>query len=610
MKISLSAHPGRDASRRFGSLMLTALTGLSLATASLADGSPLSDSHVAPAAHPPAAVVIGGPEGADLQRTPGDPGELRHTAWHSEPVAETEVKRWVDEQIKLLETGEGDNGAGTTPRTGSLGKRDGDLDPTVDIYVAEPGIHRVAIDGGNTMNDRAVGISQRADGKIYLVGQSGAAGAPTRIAIARLTSHGQRDPDFGSGGVQIVTVGNPQLTLVKAIGVTRNNYERFYILAQDRELASNHEFALLCLRTPTVGSNLPFETCPGFGSPTGNIIRYYNFAGATGCASNHDVPRDMFLDDSTPDSRRFYLAGSAQRQFNSCTDTDFAVLRVDMNGALDTTFNTTGRVLWGIPPVVGGGSWTASAYAVARRADGRVVLGGGVGGGANLRAVAAQFTSAGAIDNGFCADGVSTCDSPASHRNGIRAWGSDNDTSRVRALTPTFGSGLYVARWRDQNLTSTVGRLTRMDSTGGCLIFCNEATMYPTPGTRTVPESMTFHPGPSGTDGQIVVANYNYPDGTFNESRIIVYRFNANTGSNTLGADTLFSSGPVPQRQDITFPGSGATGFVRNARPSMITVDRQGRYLIAGHAAFSASDQDFGFARLQRDVIFIDGFNR
>ena len=264
----------------------------------------------------------------------------------------------------------------------------------------------------------------------------------------------------------------------------------------------------------------------------------------------------------------------------------------------------------GIAPVVGGGNWVASAYAVARRADGKVIVGGGVGAGANLRAVAAQFTSAGAIDSGFCAASVSTCESPATHRGGIRAWSNDDAASRVRALAPTFGGGLYVARWRDLGTNATLGRLTRMDATGGCVSYCNEATMYPAAGTHTIPESMVFHAGPAGTDGQVVVANYNYPDGAAEQSKFVVYRFDANTSSNTLSADTQFSTGPIPQRQDITFPGANSASFERNARPSMITLDQQGRYLIAGFAAFSATDRDFGFARLQRDVIFIDGFNR
>lgn len=593
-----------------GSLALLALTSLGLATtAALADDSSLSDSYISPSVIAPTAIIVGGPEGADLLPSTGDLGETRHTAWHSDLMDETEAKRWANDQIKHLQVGEAEE-ADPILKAGNLGKREGDLDPTITIHTDEPGIYRIAIDGGNTMNDRAVGVAQRSDGRIYVVGQSGGPGASTRVAIARLTSHGRLDTDFGSSGIQVVTVANPQLTLVKAIGVMRDNYERFYILAQDREITNNHEFALICLRTPAVGGNGPFETCPGFGSASGNIIRYYNFAGAAGCTSNHDIPHDMFLDDSTPTARRFYLAGSAQRQFNSCADTDFAALRVDMNGALDTAFNTTGRVMYGVAPVVGGGNWVAAAYAVARRADGRVVLGGGVGAGANLRAVAMQFTNTGTLDSSFCAPAVSTCNSPATHRSGIRAWSDDNDPSRVRALVPTLGAGLYVARWRNQGSTATIGRLTRMDATGGCSSFCNEATMFPTSGTHTIPESMVFHPGPASTDGQITVANYNYPDGLTNQSRIIAYRFNANVSSNNLSADTQFSTGPVPQRQDITFPGTSTAGFQRNARPTVIHLDQQGRYLIAGYAAFGTNDLDFGFARLQRDVIFIDGFNR
>lgn len=523
----------------------------------------------------------------------------RFTPWRTLTADEQAlVDDAVGETAKALE-------AQAQPRAGNLGSLEGDLDPHIRVHAGEPGIVRRAIDVGNTPNDRAVGVGERADGKLYLVGQAGEPtpdATVTRIAIVRLDALGRNDASFGSNGRQLIELANPRLELVKAVALMHDGYERFYVLARDFELTNDHEFALICLRTPTTGGDQPFEACPGFGT---GLVRYIGFDVAGACSTQHDVPRDLFLDESATTARRIYLAGSAQRAFNDCADQDFAVARVDLNGALDATFSEDGLVTVGVPPA-GGGAWIAAAHAVARRADGRIVLGGSTGIGAAERAVAVQLLASGVVDAAFCAVGNSTCSSPPEHRAGRRAWSTDGAASRVTALAPTFGNGVYVARWRQQT-SATVGLVARIDGGGGCSVFCNDASMLPAADARLIPTALRFHGSSDpGTDGQVVAANWGYSGSAVNEARVYVYRFSADVAGNELVNDTGFSSGSIGFRQDISFPG--ASGATRNARPRVLELDRRGRYLIAGTAAFSAADLDFGFARLQRDVILADGF--
>lgn len=604
-------HPTRDPRLKVRSAVvhraLLPLVALLTAQITIASDLPVKDSQ--PPMRQSTAATVDDIGDSMPTPIPNGPAEPAFRGWQTDSAADEDMQRWAYRQDKESREAAGDDSV--VPMAGNTGPRQGDLDPHIRIHTDEPGIYRIAVDAGNTNNDRAVGVSQRPDGKVYVIGQAGGPGADTKIGIVRLTeSGGVRDQSFGTAGRQVITIANNNLVLVKAIGVTKANYERFYILAKDRQNPNNHDFALICLRT-YIGSNGPFEACPEFGTTPDGLIRYYDFAGAAGCATNNDEPNDIFFaeDPTNLGDSKFYLAGQAQRHYNGCQDYDIAALRVHMNGELDTSFSDDGKVILGIPPVTGPGDvWWASAFAVAQRADGRVVLGGTAGIGDNRRAIVAQFTNDGVRDFDFCAAGVTSCTSPSSHRGGYRAWSSDTGASVVRALATTFGNGLYVARWL-QGSGNVTGRLVRIEGNGGCTIFCNEATMFPTSASVTVPTSMVYHSTPpdDNLDGHIVVANYHYANATPDQSRFVVYRFGANSDQDAIVADTGFSSGPVAQRNDITFPALSGTD--RHAVPVNLTQDRQGRYLIVGDARYSSSDMDYGFARLQGDVIFINGVN-
>ena len=82
----------------------------------------------------------------------------------------------------------------------------------------------------------------------------------------------------------------------------------------------------------------------------------------------------------------------------------FAVLRYNRNGVIDRTFGGTGIVLTGV-----GGASSAVANAVAIRGDGRIMVAGRSGGGAN-RVGLARYNGNGTLDTTFSADGIHVTD--------------------------------------------------------------------------------------------------------------------------------------------------------------------------------------------------------
>lgn len=544
--------------------------------------------------------IAGAPEGLASSEPDLDSWETRLTSWRTLTADELGVAA-----SDVLQQLDGSDAPGL--HAGTLGRREGDLDSTFSHHPDEPGVRRDSINVGNTPSDVAIGVAQRADGKVYLIGQSGGLGATTRIAIVRLTASTlNRDPRFGDGGLQVIELDHPRLRLIKAVPYMVDGYERFYILAEDRNHGMNRDFALICLRTPFVLTDGAFEACPGFGSAAGVPVRFYAFDQATGCDTQHDVPSDIVLDRRPYQPARLYLAGSAQHRFNNCLDTDLALIRTTVNGAPDTTFASTGKLTLSIPTVAGTGEWSATALAVTPLQSGEVMVGGAVGTGSDRRAVLVQFKDDGTLNPSFCAPTDPTCDSPMSHRAGVRAWSADETSSSVRALVATPDNAVYVGRSVTTNVSQTVGRLSRVARSGGCDVFCGQVSMMPAFSTHTAPVALAYH-NATGSNGQITVAAYSFAAGLPDRSSILVYRFSETASTNNLQPDVAFTTGPTTARNTITVPGN--VGAPRNTRPNVMTVDREGRYLVAGYTTWEGEDVDFAFARLQRDVIFINGLN-
>jgi uncharacterized delta-60 repeat protein len=126
----------------------------------------------------------------------------------------------------------------------------------------------------------------------------------------------------------------------------------------------------------------------------------------------------------------------------------FNVIRVKANGALDTTFNSTGAVTTSV------GSGSAYLVDVAVQSDGKVVAAGYATDGGIQKIAIVRYTSAGALDTSFDGDGIVYTQVGASHAD-LTDIALQND-NKVVAVGQVSGGGFQVVRYNtDGSLDTT-----------------------------------------------------------------------------------------------------------------------------------------------------------
>ena len=141
----------------------------------------------------------------------------------------------------------------------------------------------------------------------------------------------------------------------------------------------------------------------GFGSGFGTII--------TSMGTGHDNARAVVLQ---PDGKIVVAGGCF-----SGSKYEICLARYLANGALDTSFNTTGTVITTI------GSIVSYAYALALQPDGKIIVAGHCSNSGDYDFCLARYLSSGALDTSFNATGTV-----------ITAIGSGYDNANAVALQP------------------------------------------------------------------------------------------------------------------------------------------------------------------------------
>jgi uncharacterized delta-60 repeat protein len=168
--------------------------------------------------------------------------------------------------------------------------------------------------------------------------------------------------------------------------------------------------ALACMST---GAQSFGALDPSFGS--GGTVTT-----AVGTGTSHDVPRGIAVQ---PDGK-IVVAGTCASLF--------CMVRYEVNGLLDTTFGSGGRVLktlFGGDPTFGGDR----AYAMALQPDGKIVLAGQCASGLSQLFCVARFTPAGEFDSNFGAGVGWVSIGFASTSEGARAVATQSDGKIVVA---------------------------------------------------------------------------------------------------------------------------------------------------------------------------------
>ncbi|MBH8576028.1 DUF4347 domain-containing protein, partial [Nostocaceae cyanobacterium CENA369] len=219
---------------------------------------------------------------------------------------------------------------------------------------------QVTTDIGNATSDTAYSITLQTDGKILVAGVSAG-----NFAVVRYNSDGTLDNSFGSGGKVTTDIGNA--TSDTAYSITLQTDGKILLAG-----SSANNFAVVRYNSDGTLDN-------SFGS-SGKVTT--NLGGT-------DVAYSMVMQADG----KFILAGKRT--------SDFALVRYNSDGSLDTSFGSSGQVITDI-----GSGTSDTAYSVSVQPDGKILL---AGSSANNFAVV-RYNSDGTLDTNFNTTGKITTD--------------------------------------------------------------------------------------------------------------------------------------------------------------------------------------------------------
>ncbi len=214
-----------------------------------------------------------------------------------------------------------------------------------------------------TSSDEAQDIRILANGKILVQGYA-INGGSNDIAFVQYNSDGSLDTSFGGGTGKVMS------------GIAGDDTGYSMDIQSDGKIVvggvSGNDF--LVARFNSDG------TLDGSFGTAGRVT--------TDFAGNSDTGQAIAIQADG----KILLAG---RAFQSGTFTDFAVARYNSNGSLDTSFNGTGRV------TVDFGSSTDQAYGLAIQSDGKIVVNGFTNAAGTTDNGVIRLTASGALDTTF-----------------------------------------------------------------------------------------------------------------------------------------------------------------------------------------------------------------
>ena len=395
---------------------------------------------------------------------------------------------------------------------------DGDLDTSFDT----DGIQTTSI---GSVQDIAYSVAIQSDGKIVAAGYSHN-GSNNDFAVVRYNNDGSLDTTFGTAGKVITAIGS---------GTDVANY---VVVQSDGKIVatgysdngSNVDFAVV--RYNTDGS---LDTSFGTGGKV-----------TTAVGSSNDTGRSVVMQSDG----KIIVVGSSE----NLTDTDFAVVRYNTNGSLDTTFSGDGKVTTAI------GSGNDGANSVVLQSDGKIVVAGVSFETFEVFAVV-RYSSTGSEDATFSGDGKVTT-----------AVGTRQDQARSVVLQ---SDGKIVAAGFSDNGSNYDFAVVRYNSDGSLdTTFSGDGIVTTAVGLALdIANSVVMQ-----SDGKIVAAGYSY-NGSNDDFAVVRY----NTGGSL---DTTFSGDGIV----TTAVGAGSDyGY-------SVAMQSDGKIVAAGYS-YSGTKYDFAVVR-------------
>ena len=211
---------------------------------------------------------------------------------------------------------------------------------------------------------------------------------------------------------------------------------------------------------------------------------------------------------------------------------DFAIVRYNTNGSLDTTFDADGKQTTSI------GSGAEIAYSVVLQSDGKIVAAGYSHNGTNTDFAVVRYNTDGSLDTTFDTDGKQTT-----------AIGSGAEVANSVVLQ---GDGKIVAAGYSHNGTNTDFAVVRYNTDGSLdTTFDTDGKQTTSIGSGTeVARSVVLQ-----SDGKIVAAGWMH-NGTNEDFAVVRYSANVSDapGSNDSGSTTASVTTPtIVKTPDVVF---------------------------------------------------------
>jgi uncharacterized delta-60 repeat protein len=274
--------------------------------------------------------------------------------------------------------------------------------------------------------DNASAVAVQPDGKILVVGSGGAPHACcANFGLVRYNVDGSLDTSFGSGGI-VTTNANGADGEGRAVALQPDGK---IIVGGSGFSGNTRDFALA-----RFDANGSIDTSFG----TNGVVTTDILGGA-------DTVTGLALQ---PDGK-IVAAGTAETGSTS----DFALVRYNADGSIDSTFGTNGKVTTSL------GSGDSVASALVRQPDGKLVVAGYTGSDANTEIALARYDANGSLDPSFGSGGeVTTSNGSASVANAlalqadgkiVAAGMADSANALVRyntdgTLDTSFGDGGFA----------------------------------------------------------------------------------------------------------------------------------------------------------------------
>ncbi len=395
---------------------------------------------------------------------------------------------------------------------------------SLDATFGTNGILSTAVGTGN---DVAQAVAIQADGKIVVAGYA-FNGANNDFAVVRYNTNGTLDNTFNGNGIVTTAIGT-------------SNDEAFGMAVQ-----SDGKIILAGQSFNGVDSDIAFVRYNTDGTLDNS------FSGDGRATIPAGVGTDIVRSVAVQPDGKIVAAGNASNGTNS----DIALVRLDANGAPDTSFDGDGIVLTPI------GTSSEFAYGVAVQPDGKIVAAGFYISPTGNDTAVLRYNADGTLDSTFDGDGIAT-----------RAFSTDTD--EALSLVLQSDGKIVIAGCIRGGGTPNDFLHARFNQNGSL------DTSFGTSGSLIVPFSNSI---------DIALGVALQPDG-----KIVSAGFGSNGTNNDFSITRLNTDGTL----DAAFDGDGRvqTAVGTNAdSANAIAVQADGKIVVAGRAVIGAT-ADFGVVR-------------